>query len=69
MAGDRPRREAGLTRRNELHLLCLLAATGVLAVLMLSELGWFSDVEWRRSRAAAVSLGVVLQLNSVYNAM
>lgn len=60
------RREAGLTQRNVLHLLTLLVASGALAAFML---GWFEEAEWPRSRATVVALGIVLQLNSVYNAM
>lgn len=63
------RREAGLTQRNVLHLLTLLVASGALAAFMLGWLGWFEEAEWPRSRATVVALGIVLQLNSVYNAM
>ena len=63
------KREAGLTKHNVLHLLFLLAAVGVMATVMLHTLEWFGEAEWPCSRATAVSLGIILQLNSVYNAM
>jgi hypothetical protein len=62
-------REAGLNSTNVLHLLTLLSLAGFFAVFQIEYLEWHQDVVFPRWRAVMVGLTLVLQLNSVNNAM